>query len=261
MSQTWTITKRDFLSYFKVPMGWVLCALYAIVSGFYFSIMLNYNYVDASAVLKFMRGLFFVLIPLLTMRAFAVEKKNGTEILYATSSVSSGQYVIAKYISSSLVFLCISAVNILYIFTTLGFNGVIDIRYWGTLIAYLLTGLTYIAIGLFTSSLTSNQIIAAAVSFVIFVAFEIFGSISTSIGSAIKSLVNTLDFNDNISAAREASIGQAVTDALNWLNPSTKLEGFYDGTFDILSIIYFISLSIIFLFITKQIIESTRWKK
>ncbi len=261
MSRIWTIAKREFKSYFKSPIGWVLFAIYALVSGFYYSLLLSYNYVDTSAVLNFMRGLFMVLIPIMTMRTFSSEKLNGTEILYQTSPASTLQVVIGKYLGVSLMFLLISSVNLIYVMITLSFNGLVDFKYWGTLIAYLLTGLAYIAIGLFASSLTTSQVIAAIISFVIFVGFEVFTSISKIIGSGISSIINFLDFPDAIPAASEANIGKAVTSGLDWLNPATKLAGFAKGTFDLVSVVYFISMIILFLYVTAQINESSRWKQ
>lgn len=261
MSRVWTIAKREYLSYFKAPMGWILIAIYTAVSGFYYSLMLQMNYVDTSAILNFMRGLFFVLIPIMTMRTFSAEIKSGTDILYRTSPASSMQIVLGKYISSVLLFLTMSAANVIYILTTIAFDGIIDLKYWGTLIAFLLTALVYIAIGIFASALTSNQIVAAIISFVVFIVFELFNSISSMLGNGLTSLINNLDFNDNISAAREASIGQGLTNFLDWLNPASKLTGFYEGTFDLVAIVYFISVIAIFTYITAQIVESSRWKK
>ncbi len=261
MSRVWTIAKREYLGYFKVPMGWILAAIYSAVAGFYYSLMLSTGYVDTSAVLQFIRGLFFVIIPLLTMRTFSNDQRDGTFILYSTSPATSGQIVTGKYLGSLLIFLTISFINIIFIITTILFDGNIDIKFWGTLIAFLLTAFAYIAIGNFTSALTDNQIISATISFVIFIAFELFNSISAMIGSGITSLINNLDFGNNISAAVEQNIGRAVTNGLNWLNPASKLTGFYQGTFDLVSVIYFISLIAIFLYITAQVIESARWKK
>ena len=261
MSRIWTIAKREYLSYFKSSMGWVIFAIYSVVTGLYFSYMLRYNYVDASAVLSFISGIYFVIIPIITMRTFAVENKNKTNMIYATSSISTNQLVWGKYLGVVLMFLTISSVNLLYLFTTRAFNGLIDIRYWGTLIAYLLTGFAYLAIGVFTSSLTESQVTSAIVSFVIFVSFEIFGSISTMVGSAVTSLINNLDFADKIPANTESNIGKAITDGMNWLNPSTKLAGFYEGTFDMVSVVYFISVIALFLYITAHIIDSARWRK
>ena len=261
MSQIGAITKREFNSYFKSAMGWVLFAIYAFVSGLYFSSMLMGNYVDVSQILQFMRSLFFVLIPIMTMRSFAEDKKNGTEVLLATSPATTFQIVMGKYFGTVLMFLFVSSINILYVLVTLGFDGTIDIKYLGTLIAYLLTAFTYLAIGIFASSLTENQIIAAVISFVIFASFEILGALSSILGSLVTSLFNQADFLDIIPASFDASAGEAVTKAIDWLNPANRLQDFSRGVFDLLTIIYFLSMIVVFLYITMQITERRRWSK
>ncbi len=261
MTQIVAIAKREFNSYFKSPMGWVLLAIYTFISGLYFSSMLLSSYADASAVLQFMRSLFMILIPLMTMRTISEDKKNGTEVLLATSPASTTQIVLGKYLGTVLMFLAVSAANVLYVIITLAYGGMIDIRYFGTLIAYLLTAFTYLAIGVFASALTENQIIAAVISFVIFVSFEVLSALSQMIGNLLTSLLNQIDFLDKIPAATETAAGQGLANALNWLNPSNRLEGFASGTFDLLTIIYFISMIVIFLYLTVQVMDKRRWVK
>lgn len=259
MSQILAITKREFHSYFKSPMGWVLFAIYAFVSGLYVSSMLLSSYMDNSATLQFMKSLFMILIPIMTMRTISEDKKNGTQVLLATSPATSGQIVIGKYFGVVLMFLVISSINLVYVLVTLALGGTIDIRYLGTLIAYLLTALAYIAIGVFASALTENQIIAAIISFVIFVSFEILSNLSGILATLTTSFFNRLDFFNLIPASFDQQAGQGVKQALDWINPANRLAGFYQGTFDLMTIIYFISVIVIFLYITYQILESRRW--
>lgn len=259
MSRIFAIAKREFNSYFKSPMGWVLFAIYAFVSGLYFSSMLLSGYLDTSGILQFLKSLFMILIPIMTMRTLSEDKKNGTEVLLATSPATTGQVVLGKYLGVVLMFLFISSINIIYVLTTIGLGGQIDIRYLGTLIAYLLTAFAYLAIGVFASSLTENQIIAAVISFVIFVSFEILSSLGNVFSTLTTSFFNRIDFFNVIPASFDQSAGEAVYNFLNWINPANRLQGFYQGTFDLLTIVYFISVIVIFLYITYQILESRRW--
>lgn len=261
MNQVLAITKREFNSYFKSPMGWVLFGIYAFVSGLYFSSMLLNSYVDVSGILSFVRSLFFVLIPLMTMRTISEDKKNGTEVLLATSPATTMQIIIGKYLGTVLMFLFISSINILYVLVTLSLGGRVDIRFLGTLIAYLLTAFTYLAIGVFASSITENQIIAAVISFVIFATFEILGSVSSIFGALVTSFFNKIDFLNKIPASFDQHAGQAVTSAINWLNPANRLAGFSRGIFDLVTIVYFLSMIVIFLYVTMQIMERRRWSQ
>lgn len=261
MSQVLAITKREFNSYFKSAMGWVLFAIYAFVSGLYFSSMLMSNYIDISQILQFVRSLFFVLIPIMTMRSFSEDKKNGTEVLLATSPANTLQIVLGKYFGTVLMFLFVSSINIIYLIVTLALQGTVDIKYLGAVIAYLLTAFTYLAIGIFASSLTENQIIAAVISFVIFASFEILGALSSIFGTLVTSMFNQVDFMNLIPAGFDAKAGEAVTAAINWLNPANRLAGFTRGIFDLLTIVYFLSMIVVFLYITMQVVERRRWSQ
>lgn len=261
MNRIWAITKREFNSYFKSPMGWVLFAIYAFVSGLYFASMLMSNYIDIAQILQFVRSLFMILIPIMTMRAFSEDKKNGTEVLLATSPANTLQIVLGKYFGTVLMFLFVSSINIVYLLVTLALDGHVDIKFLGALIAYLLTAFTYLAIGVFASSLTENQIISAVISFVIFASFEIMGALSPIFGTLVTSMFNQVDFLNVIPPTFDAKAGDAVKNAINWLNPANRLAGFTRGIFDVLTIIYFLSMIVIFLYITMQIVERRRWKQ
>ena len=259
MRQIFAICRREFNSYFKSPMGWVVFAIYAFVSGLYFSSMLLSGYSDVAAILQFMKSLFFVLIPIITMRTISEDKKNGTLVLLTTSPASTGQIVIGKYLGVVLMFMTVSSANIIYLLCTLGLGGTADSRFWGTLIAYLLTAFAYIAIGIFASALTENQIIAAIISFVIFIGFDILNALSSIMGTLVTSFFNKIDFFNIIPPTFDQSAGHAVVAALEWINPTNRLSSFYKGTFDLLSVIYFVGLIMIFLYSTYQIMESRRW--
>ena len=84
------VFKREFLSYFRNPVGWVAIALIGVISGYYYTKMLTgaVSNVDISMEINFLRGFFIILIPIITMRLFAEEKRNGTDVLLYTMPFS-----------------------------------------------------------------------------------------------------------------------------------------------------------------------------
>ena len=143
------IIRRELSMYFKSPIGYVLLAIYALVSGLVFSLHLMNGQALLSQEFVFVQSLFFIIIPLLTMRAYAEERRNGTEILLMTSPASIRQIVWGKYIAHLMIFIFLSLITIVHFVLTLALGGVVDLPVLGAVVAYFLTGCAYISIGLF----------------------------------------------------------------------------------------------------------------
>ena len=95
------IFKRELASYFRSPIGWVVIALFALIGGSYFSIFMSTSgKVDIRSELDLLQIFLVIIIPIMTMRLFSEEKKNGTDILLYTSSVSMVRVVLGKYLAA-----------------------------------------------------------------------------------------------------------------------------------------------------------------
>lgn len=261
MRELGAIFRRELTQYFKSPIGWVLMAIFAFVSGIYFSINILSGYSNVASVLQFMQSLFFVLIPILTMKTFSEERRNGTEVLLYTSPASIWDIVLGKYLASLVFFLIMSVVTLLYVIITVVLDGNVDLVLLGTFIGFIGTAIVYIAIGVFCSSITENQIIAAILAVLIFVGFQLLNVISSLAASFTTNLLSRIDVGNWWNPTQEEAAGQAVANALNWLNPSTRLADYSRGIFDVLPLIFLLSYTFIFLFLTSRVLEKRRWSQ
>lgn len=261
MKEVKAIWKRDFLGYFRSPIGWVLLAIFTAISSIVFSMNVLGAYSNISYELNFMQSLFFVLIPIMTMKSFAEERKNGTEVLLFTSPASTMQIVWGKYLAAFSLFLLMTATTLIHVLITVLLGGLIDAVLFGTYLAFILSGAIYIAIGVFISSLTENQIISAIVSVVIFVSFQLLSSIASMLGSMVTNLIQGLDRLEFVSAQTESAIGTAVTNAVNWINPATRLSSFSMGIFDLTPLVFLLSFTLLFIYLTAQVLEKRRWSQ
>ena len=262
MNRILAIAKRELNSYLKTPVGWILLAIFALLSGLIFSLQIQQRYVMIAAELQFILSLFFVLIPIITMRSFAEERKEGTDVLLMTSPATVMEIVIGKYLACVTLFLIMTSITLIHVFITLLFDGVIDMQTLGTYIAFIFTGLAYIAIGIFCSAITESQVTAAIVSAVIFVSFQLLSAIASIAGNLLYSAINRIDQAfDLINPQTEQAIGQGLTNAILWLNPSTRLQNFSRGIFELAPLIFLISYVVFFLYLTSQVIEKRRWSQ
>ncbi|MFR7724241.1 MAG: ABC transporter permease, partial [Clostridia bacterium] len=163
------IFKREMKAYFTSPIAYIFLAVFYIITAFYF---VNMNLANGSTDMSYVfAGVFvimMILLPLLTMRLFADEKKLKTDQGLLTAPVNLFEIVMGKFFAATVVFLVGMAIYIPYILVILKLAGTIA---WasviGNLLGLLLLGCSFISIGIFVSSLTELQIVAAIVSIII----------------------------------------------------------------------------------------------
>lgn len=230
------ILKRELVAFFKNPIGYFVLMIYAFLSAIAFTIFVvwqNTSYLGT----YFGMWLFIVdmvVIAIMSMRFFSEEKKNKTDQLLLTSPISLYSLVIGKFLGAYTILLSCTALNIIYIVIIDAF-GVID---YGALISNVLGTVLILAamisIGIFISSLTENPIAAAAGSF------------------AVLFLLMIIDFFAIFMPAWLAK-------AMIHLNIYSQYEDFTNGVISLPPIIYYISVTVIFLFLTVKVIEKRRW--
>lgn len=173
----WAIIKKEVKTYFLSPIGYVFIGIFLLAFSISFNLELGYSngIIDFQNIFVYIFTylptilVFAFLIPMLTMRSFAEERKNGTEQLLLTSPVSITKIVFAKFISASIIILIALLCTLMYI-AIICFFGTPDIpSALITLLGFALLCMAYISFGIFASSLTENQIIAAMISIVTFV--------------------------------------------------------------------------------------------
>jgi ABC-2 type transport system permease protein len=260
MNRIRVIFKREYLAYFRTPIGFVLFAIFMAVAGLYFASAILANAIDMVGELSFLQAFLFIIIPLLTMRIFSEERKNGTEILLLTSPASSLEIVLAKYLASLAFFLTLTTGTLIHVTITMLYGGVLDANVIGAYIGFILLGAVYIAIGVFASALTENQMVAALITFISITVLTMIEYLSAMIQQVLTTFLSTVNIF-SLTDVRIDGIGQSFANAIAWLNPKTRINHMIIGIFEISSLIFFLSLIAIFLFLTNRVIEKRRWSQ
>ncbi len=231
------IYKRELRSYFVSPIGYIFIAAFLCVSGIIFSTT-TIQAGEASNVgsyFSLLLMLFIIVLPLLTMKLFSDERRLRTESLLLSAPVSLMGMVAAKFLAAYTVFagtFLFSCLDFIALYSHGEPNTAVIL---GNVIAILLVGGACIAIGVFVSSLTENQLIAA-IGTMLIIAFFVFTSV----------------FNSYI----DSYVVRAI---LNWISIFSRFSNFAYGYFDFNAILYYISLSFVFLFLTVRVYEKRRW--
>ena len=159
----WAVVKKEFKSYFLSPVGYVFIGLFLIMfSIFFYTDVFEYIFYSGATILTF-------IVPILTMRTIAEERKAGTEQLLLTSPLSITKVVIGKFIAATLIVVITELCTFMY-FAILSFFGTPHITTaLVTLLGFLLLAISYISFGILASSITENQIIAGVITIGFFI--------------------------------------------------------------------------------------------
>ncbi len=232
------IFKREFKAYFQSVIGWLFLAVTLCLYGLYFYVYnLVYGYPSISNTLSAISFIFLITVPLLTMRILAEERKNKTDQMILTAPVSVGKVVAAKYLAMAAVYTVVIAVIAVTPLILSAFGTVAFGESYAALLGFWLYGLSCIAIGMFLSSLTESQVIAAVITFAALFLGYMMGSICGLI----------------------ASSGNLLTKILGCYDLTSPLDNFSSGMFDLSGVIYYLTLIVLFLFLTVQSIQKRRW--
>ncbi|BCS80197.1 ABC transporter permease [Anaerocellum diazotrophicum] len=283
------VLKKELKIYFSTPTGYIFMGFFLLISGFFFAVS---NLFSASpnytSVLGNITFIFLVVVPVLTMRLLSEEARTKTDQLLLTSPLKLTEIVLGKYLAAVGVFVLTIAITILYP-VILSFYG--DVPFGETVGAYIgffLLGCAFISVGLFISSLTENQFVAAVVTFAallltwvidwlesalptdrtagfVFVLILvgliagwlymtlrniIISAISGLIGAGVFIAVYILkpDFYDN-----------AIVRFFKWFSLLSRYQKFTNGLLDLSSIVYYLSFIFVFIFLTIRVLEKRRW--
>ena len=283
------IFKREFKSYFSGMMGWVLTGVMLLFGGIYFTAAnLPGGYTDFTITLYSFVIVLLVFIPLLTMRSFAEEKRARTDQLLLTSPVSVPGIVLGKYLSLVAMFAVPVAVLALYPLLMRALGGADLAASYSGFLAYLLMAAAGIAVCMYLSALTENQIIAALSGFGVLLVSYLLPSIQTlfTAGSGLALIVFGVVLGAAALAAglrsRSLALGGGVfavgcvvlavfwgtknaflTSAFNAVLGALALFepflSFANGLFDLGALVYYASVAALFLFLTGQALEKRRW--
>jgi ABC-2 type transport system permease protein len=247
------IAGKELRSYFASPMGYILIGLFALLFGAFFYVHLN-GFVERSQRMGGMGGggvnvnedmiryllhnvaiIILFVMPLVTMRTYAEEKRSGTIELLLTSPITDMQIIMGKFLGSMGLFvamLLITAVDIALLFR-LG-----NPEWKPVLVGYLgllLMGGCFLSVGLLISSMTKNQIVAGFITFAVFLTLWILNWFSETVGPTTRTI-------------------------LSFLSITEHLDDFTRGIIDTKHLVYYLSFITFGLFLTAKAVDSERWR-
>jgi ABC-2 type transport system permease protein len=248
-----TIAGKELRSYFGSPVAWVLMGLFAVIFGWFYNVYLDYFVRQAMQsqfgppptmnvndqmirpLLQNASVLVLFLLPMITMRAYAEEKRSGTIELLLTSPVTDLDITFGKFLAAVGVYLGLLAVTLVYILVLFGLGR----PEWKPIVSgYLglvLLGSCFIAIGLFISSTTKNQIVAGTATFVTCLFFWIINWFADSAGPTVGAV-------------------------LSYLSVTQHFEDFGRGIIDTKHLVFYASFIVFGLFLTLKSVDTERWR-
>jgi ABC-2 type transport system permease protein len=254
MSNVWVIARKELNSYFVSPIAYGLMAFFALVAGFFFysataifvqrsmesqmmgrGFPMSVNEWVIRPVLSNVSVIGLFLIPMITMRLFAEEKRAGTYELLATSPIRDYEIIVGKWVAALIMYACILGVSLLDILILFAYSK----PDWKPLLVgylgLLLQGGCLLAIGTFISNTTRSQIVAGVATF------------------AVCLLLWVLDW---VSAFETAAWAKVVS----YMSVLTHFEPFSKGVIDTKDVIFYLTMIFLGLFLTARSMESMRWR-
>jgi len=237
MNLTLTITKKEMHSYFNSPAAYIVLVIFLLLSGWFFAspLFIN-NQANLRTLFNIIPLLYLFFVPAITMGLIAREKNTGTMELLSTLPLKDNQIILGKFwasialIATGLILTVVHLITIVVLGTNIDF-GAIFCGYLGL----LFLGAVYSSIGIFASSITSNQIVALIISF--FIIFFLF---------IIKFFL--------------IFIPDMFVGIFQFLSIDYHLSNISRGVIDTRNIIYFVSLIILFLKLAQISLENRNWK-
>ncbi len=256
MRNIWTIIGKELRSYFVSPVAYVVLTGFLLLGGwFFFNLLSRFNLL-LSLYTQFQAGaaeqlnlndfviaplmnnlsiILVILIPMITMRTFAEEKKGGTYELLLTSPLRTTEIVLGKFLASFVFIGLLIGLTAIYPALLMVFGNP-EVRVMATgYLGLLLMATSFVAVGLFTSSVTENQIIAAVSGLVVMLLLYIIGWPAQNAGDVLGPILTYLSITDHFAELVK-------------------------GVIDTRALVYFASLIGLALFLTMRSVESLRWR-
>jgi ABC-2 type transport system permease protein len=254
MSNILAIAQKEVRSYFASPIAYVVIGLFALLFGYFFVAILdwfvrqgmsgamgmaapplNLNQQFVRPLLLNATVVLLFVLPMITMRTYAEEKRSGTIELLLTSPLTDVQIIVGKFTGALLLYASMLGVTLLYVAVLFVFGN----PEWKPIVtAYLgllLLGGCFISVGMLISSFTRNQIVAAMLTFAVFLLLWVIDWIGTFLGPTGETIVN-------------------------YLSITRHFEDFAKGVVDTTHLIYYVSFITFGLFLTAKSVDSERWR-
>jgi ABC-2 type transport system permease protein len=254
MTNILAIAQKELKAYFASPMGYIVIAVFALIMGFFFDTMLEYflqqsmqfaglgggppmNVNDQVMRPFLMNGSVMVLfvLPMITMRTYAEEKRSGTIELLLTSPLTDFQIVMGKFLGAMTLYAAMLAVTFIYVALLFVFGNPEWISILIGYLGLLLMGGCFVALGLLVSSMTKNQIVAGVVTWAVFLMLWVINWMSGFTGPTMQKVLEYVSFTGHF-------------------------EDFARGTVDTKHLVYYVSFIAFGLFLTMRSVDTERWR-
>ena len=283
------IYKKELKSYLTSMQGYVFMAFIMLVLGIYFTAYnLNYASPDFGTTLNSVTFVFLIITPILTMRILAEEKRNKTDQLLFTSPVPIWKIVFGKYLGMVTIYLIPVVITLFYPLILAKYGTVSYPMTLTAIVGFFFLGCANIAVGLFLSSITESQVIAAVLTFVVlFCSFVMNGiesffsqtAMASMLAFAVLAVLIAMVVyqmtKDNILTGitgvvllgavvliyivKSSLYEGAIQKLLDLLAIANHFDNFVGGILDFSGIVYMLSVICIFIFLTVQSIQKRRW--
>jgi ABC-2 type transport system permease protein len=246
MSNTLAIARKELRSYFASPIGFVMIGLFAIVYGYFYAAIMQFFFDQTRQMMgqaptdvneQFIRPLFsnvqvilLFILPLITMRTYAEDKRSGTIELLLTSPITDFEIVAGKFLGAMGLIMAMLAVTLPHIAVLFAFGHPEWKPIVTTYLGFVLMSACFVAVGLFISSITRNQIIAGTATFVVFL------------------MLWVLDW-----------MGEGKP-LLEYLSITRHFDDFARGVIDTKHLVYYLSVIVFGLVLTMRSVETERWR-
>ena len=230
------IYKKELRAYFTTPVGYIFVAamLLLTAAGFSFTTLQAQSW-NTTQYFTLSLFIYIVLVPVLTMKSFSEERRTKTEQMLLTSPVSLTSMVLAKYFAAMTLLSGVVLMTVVYWIPLYEYGEPETAVLIGNMIALVLAGSAFVALGLFISSLTENQMVACVVTIVVILLFLV--------ASFANGYINS----------------EVLRTMLRWISVFTRFGNFTSGIFDIAAMFYYLSISAVGIFLTVRVYEKRRW--
>jgi len=242
----YTLFKKELNGFLNSLIGYIVVVVFLLTVGLFLWVfprwfnIFDFGYANVDGLFQLAPFVFLFLIPAITMRSFAEEKRSGTLELLMTQPLTDLQVILAKFFAGTVLVIFSIVPTLIYVYTVylLGLPpGNLDMgSIWGSYIGLLMLGATFVSIGIFASSISDNQIVsfilAVFLSFFLYIGFELIYTFIFSGKTGL--LIQSLGLSDHYSSMSR-------------------------GVIDTRDVIYFLSVMALFILLTKVRLESRKW--
>lgn len=252
------IFKREFKAYFTLPIGGIILALFWILGGLIFYVTYGFGSTSVTSIFQIYCLILVLAVPIITMRLLSEDKRLKIDQILLTSTIKPRAIAFGKYLAAMSIFLIGIAITLVYQLvlaaTISGYNEGLDSSattgaitvdwtlFISNFLGLFLFGAALIAIGLFVSSLTESQIVSALISLGIILFLFIIYLISGFIGQYT-----------------DVPAISVLNSVLAWISVLARYFTFTTGIIDYSNIVFFLSITALFLFLTTRMLEKKRW--